>query len=36
MQFESQAIKAHAAKFSKEVFQEKLVRFIEEKLETIK
>jgi glycosyltransferase involved in cell wall biosynthesis len=36
MQFESKAIKAHAASFSKEVFQEKFVRFIEEKLSTIK
>lgn len=33
MQFDSEAIKKHAAHFSKEVFQEKLVRFIEEKLE---
>ncbi len=33
IQFDSAAIKKHAARFSKEVFQEKLVRFIEEKLE---
>ena len=32
IQFENQDIKQHAKKFSKKVFQEKLINFIEEKL----
>ena len=33
MSFESEVIKKHAARFSKEIFQEKLVRFIGERLQ---